>query len=143
MKTNKLCQVLAATFGALFAVQTAYGHVTISPTESGYGDRESYTMRVPTERDSSTIRIEAEFPDRLTVSDLEAKDGWTVEPITNTEGRIVGAVWSGGSIAPGQAQEFSFTAFNPAFDVTLMWEILQVHADGSTVEWAPEVVITD
>jgi len=103
-------------------------------------------MRVPTERDSATIRIEAEFPIGMAVSDFESKTGWTIESTTNAEGEVVSAVWTGGSIPSGQAEQFSFTAQNPREATTLTWQVVQTHADGSVAEWmgerAPAVVIS-
>ncbi len=138
-KTRRYLVSAATTLTVLFAVQTVFAHVTISPRQSTAGKTETYTIRVPTERGSPTVRIEAEFPMGLTVSDLEAKAGWEISPTMNDEGRMVGAVWSGGSIPPGQAEEFSFQAMNPSEETTLVWEVVQIHADGSRAEWAPEV----
>ncbi len=151
MKTNKRYLVFATTLGIFFAAQSALDHVRISPGESSTGASETYTMRVPTERDSATVRIEADFPMGMTVSDFEAKTGWTVETTMNAEGHFLSAVWSGGSIPPGEAEQFVFTAQNPGEATTLVWKVIQIHADGSTAEWvgeggssnpAPSVVIS-
>ena len=146
MKTNTRYLAFATTLGIFFFVASAFAHVTIAPRESSTGGSETYTMRVPTERDSATVRIEAEFPMGMTVSDFETKTGWTIEPTTNAAGEVVSVVWSGGSIAPGQAEQFSFTARNPGDATTLMWQVVQTHADGRTAEWmgerAPTVVIS-
>ena len=146
MRTPKRYLALATALGIFLGVGSALAHVTISPTESSTGASETYTMRVPTERDSATVRIEAEFPTGMTVSDFESKAGWTIEPTTDAEGHVVSAVWSGGSIPPGQAEQFSFTAQNPGAATTLTWQVVQTHADGSTAEWvgerAPAVVVS-
>ena len=146
MITNLRYLAFATTLGIFFVVGNAFAHVTISPTESSTGASETYTMRVPTERESATVRVEAEFPMGMTVSDFESKTGWTIEPTRNAAGEVVSAVWSGGSIPPGQAEQFSFTARNPGDATTLMWKVVQIHADGSTAEWmgerAPTVVIS-
>ena len=138
MKISTRNLAIATTLGILLVVQGAFAHVTISPRESSAGATETYSMRVPTERDSATIRIEAEFPMGLTVSDFEPKDGWAVEPTTNPEGYVVNVVWSGGSIPPEQAEEFTFTVQNPEAATTLVWRVVQTHADGSTAEWVGE-----
>jgi uncharacterized protein YcnI len=146
MKTRKPYLVFAITLGMFLGVGSAFAHVTISPGESSAGGSETYTMRVPTERDSATIRIEAEFPIGMAVSDFESKTGWTIESTTNAEGEVVSAVWTGGSIPSGQAEQFSFTAQNPREATTLTWQVVQTHADGSVAEWmgerAPAVVIS-
>lgn len=63
--------------------------------------------------------------------------GWRIEPRKDSEGRIVSAVWSGGSIAPGETRKFSFAARNP-METTLVWKVIQVYADGSRAEWVGE-----
>ena len=152
MKTSTQRLAVATAFGVFLVGQSTFAHVTISPRESSAGAMETYSMRVPTERGSATIRIEAEFSMGLTVSDFEPKDGWTVESTTDAEGHIVNVVWSGGSIPPEQAEEFTFTVQNPGTATTLVWRVVQIHADGSTAEWvgeadsrnpAPRVVIGD
>ena len=136
MRNEKRCG--AAVLMLFFAAQASFGHVTVSPRESVAGDEESYTMRVPTERDSATIRIEVEFPAEVSVTELDAKAGWEIEERRNADERIVGAVWSDGSIPPGEAEEFGFLARNPSESTTLVWKIIQVHADGSSAEWIGE-----
>ena len=61
MKTNTRYLAFATTLGIFFFVASAFAYVTIAPRESSTGGSETYTMRVPTERDSATVRIEAEF----------------------------------------------------------------------------------
>jgi uncharacterized protein YcnI len=95
-------------------------------------------MRVPTERDTPTVQIEAEFPAEVSVAEVDAKEGWIVELRRNAEGGIIGAIWRGGSIAPGDTEEFSFRARNPMEATTLVWKVIQVHADGARAEWIGE-----
>ena len=122
----------------LFAAQSTLAHVTISPRESTIGKLETYTIRVPTERDVPTVRIEIEFPMGVFISDFDTKSGWVVESITSVEGQIKGAAWSGGSITRGESEEFSFTSQNPEEETTLVWKVVQVHSDGSKAEWVGE-----
>ena len=128
----------AAVLMMFVAVQAADGHVTIFPRESQTGDEQQYTMRVPTERDTPTVRIEAEFPREVFVAGIDSKDGWQIESRVDADGRVVGAVWSGGSIAPGAAEEFGFLSRNPSEEATLTWRVVQIHADGSRAEWVGE-----
>jgi uncharacterized protein YcnI len=66
--------LLAARLGML-ADPAAFGHIKIYPTESKFGAREKYTMRVPNERKSAIIRVEGEFPAGLNVYNFEFKPG--------------------------------------------------------------------
>ena len=72
--------MVASTFVLLFTVRTALGHVTVAPRYSTPGQELTYTIRVPAERQSPTIRIEADFPSGVMIIEFEPKEGWTVEP---------------------------------------------------------------
>lgn len=137
-KKGQLLASLATALILLFSAQSVLAHVTISPRESKVGASETYTIRVPTERGSPTVRIEIEFPMGVTISDLETTPGWEVETTVNADGKIEGAVWSGGSIAQGESGEFNFTAQNPAAEESLVWKVVQIHSDGSRAEWVGE-----
>lgn len=139
MKKNLAPSLLiASAFALLLAVQTASGHVTVRPRYSAPDQELTYTIRVPTEGESATIRIEMEFPTDLMIVEFEPKDGWTIDPKRNADGKIVGAIWSGGSIAPEEAETFNLTARNPAAEITLAWKAIQTYEDGSRREWIGE-----
>jgi len=72
------------------------------------------------------------------VIELEPKDGWTIDLKKDADGKIVGAAWSGGSIAPDELETFRLTARNPAAETTFVWKAVQLHADGSRAEWVGE-----
>jgi uncharacterized protein YcnI len=137
MKTLKHMKLLA-TFPLFLIVASAHAHVTISPRESFTGVTETYTIRVPTERDSPTVQIEVEFPDEVTVQNIESPTDWKVEYMKDAAGRIDKAIWSGGSIPPDESAAFSFQADNPDNTGTLIWKAIQIHADGSRAEWIAE-----
>ena len=142
MKTNTALFLMAtAAFVSLFTVRTAFGHVTVAPRYSPPGEELTYTIRVPTERQSDTVRVEAEFPSEVVVVDFEPESGWTIEAKTDAEGRIVGAVWSGGSLPRGETVRFRFTARNPTDETTIGWKMIQIHADGSRANWAPDTIV--
>ena len=129
--------IAVSAFAILFGVQSAFGHVTISPTEATVGGTQKYTMRVPHEREGATVRIEVDFPAEARVAYFEIKAGWTIEPKTDADGGITGAVWSGSSIGEHQFAEFNFLARNPTEDTTLEWTVRQIYADGEVSEWNP------
>ena len=54
-----ILQVFAALTLTLLT-SLAFGHIRIYPTDSTYGAREKYTMRVPNEKQVATIRVEGE-----------------------------------------------------------------------------------
>ena len=124
--------MIAAT--AVLTVNAAYGHVTVRPMESAAGASEKYTMRVPTERNVPTVRIEIQFPDAVTVSSIEPKAGWKIEERKNASGKIVSAILTG-SIPPRETAEFSFVARNPDEETAVSWKVIQIYEDGSKSEW--------
>lgn len=140
-KTTARFLMLSTAFVFLFAARTALGHVTVAPRYSAPGEDVTYTIRVPTERPSDTVRVEAEFPSEVIVLDINPQSGWTIETRKDTDGRIIGAVWSGGSIPRGESVRLSFTAHNPTQETTISWKMVQIHADGSRVEWAPDTIV--
>ena len=123
---------------ALTSTQLVFGHVTVAPRESVAGTEQDYSMRVPTERDTPTVQVEIEFPAEVEVLEVAPRDGWQIDENRNADGRIVGAVWTGGSIPPGEAQEFQFRVRNPTEATPLVWRASQVQEDGSRAEWFGE-----
>ncbi len=122
----------------MFVIQSARGHATIWPQESTSDAFEKYTIRVPNEKESPTVRLEAEFPPDASVNYFEVLPGWSIEHHRNADGRIIGATWHGGSIGPTEFAEFNVMARNPDAATTLVWKIVQVHEDGSRSEWVGE-----
>jgi uncharacterized protein YcnI len=125
-----LCAILA-----LVAVPIAFGHIKVYPAQSTFGEREKYTIRVPNERQSPTIRIEGEFPVALEVYDFEFKPGWKIDFNKDDKGKIIGATWTG-TIAPYEFVEFGMLAINPkAGDPKMLWKFYQYYADGMKEEF--------
>ena len=120
----------------LFATASiAAGHVRITPPESAPGATQRYTMRVPTERDTPTVRIELECPPDVTLVSFEEVTGWKIEQKKDSQGKITGAVWSGGPIPFAEYREFHFDAKNPATEAKLEWKVVQIYQDGTRSEW--------
>ena len=122
----------------LLSAVLAAGHIRIYPTESTYGTREKYTMRVPNEKQVACIRIEGEFPPELNVYDFEFKPGWKIDFKKDEKGKIVGAVWSG-KMAPYEFVEFGMLGLNPKEGSSLVWKFVQYYDDGSKEEFTGPV----
>ncbi|MBV8842555.1 MAG: DUF1775 domain-containing protein [Bryobacterales bacterium] len=84
-------RLLLATGIGIVCVPALLAHIRIYPTESTFGAREKYTMRVPNEKQVATIRVEGEFPPELNVYDFEFKPGWKIDFKKNDKGKITGA----------------------------------------------------
>lgn len=113
----------------------AFAHVDVVPEESLSGTTVRYGIRVPSEKDSPTIRVEVQFPNGLRVGELEAVPGWRVSAQKDAGGGVVGAIWEGGNIPPGQFVEFGVLARNPDGPTELAWKVIQTYQDGSEVQW--------
>lgn len=134
-RTRRFLSSAAVFVTAFMSVTIACAHVIVRPQESVTGANEKYTMRVPTEGNSATVRIEVEFPAAAEVSAVDPKTAWNLEQRKDPSGKIVGAIWSGSSIAPREVDEFSFVARNPGEDTKLVWKVIQIYADGTRSEW--------
>lgn len=121
--------------GILLTLATASAHVVVLPRTAAAGTTVHYTMRVPTEKNVATVRLEAEFPSAVEITSVEEKDGWKIELKKDPSGKIIGATWSGSSIAPHDIAEFSISARNPDQESDLVWKIVQIYEDGSRSEW--------
>lgn len=113
----------------------ASAHVTVWPRTSTTKAYEKYTVRVPTEKEVPTVKIELKFPAGLTVTNFEPVPGWTYQIEKDASGNTTGVIWSGGKIPVGAFQEFAFLASNPAEPANLAFKAYQTYADGSVVDW--------
>ena len=121
---------------ALFLLPVTLGaHAVVQPAEAPPGAYQRYVLRVPTEREVATTRVEIRFPAAVTVVSFADVPGWELAVITDPAGRIVGAAWTG-SLPPQRFVEFPFIAVNPREDVTIAWPVTQTYASGEVVEWA-------
>jgi len=127
--------IVVAVVSLLSFVSVASAHVTVWPRTSTTSAYEKYTVRVPTEKDVPTVKIELKFPAGLTVTNFEPVPGWTYQVEKDAAGNTTGVVWSGGKIAVGAFQEFAFLASNPAKPTSLAFKAYQTYADGSVVDW--------
>ena len=128
----RISQLLFVTFLALAAVAEA--HVTVQPRESKAGATEKYSMRVPTEgkvlrRPPSSSR----FRKAWRSLPLRRRQG-TKYTTTRSGDRMVTITWTT-EIKPGESQQLSFTALNPAQGAEIVWKVRQRYADGTSSDW--------
>jgi uncharacterized protein YcnI len=132
-------KIAAFLFGlSIFAyVGIADAHVTVWPKESQVGAWEKYTVRVPSEKDSNTVKVKLEFPKGVNVETVEPEPGWDYRFIKGNDGRNVAIEWSAtaGGIKPHEFMEFAFIGANPKEPGEVAWKAYQTYSDGSVVEW--------
>ncbi|WP_342410696.1 DUF1775 domain-containing protein [Paenibacillus sp. FSL R10-2778] len=122
----------AATLLLFAAVASA--HVTVAPAQSSTGAWETYTLKVPSEKDVATVQVDLRIPAGAEFKQYEATPGWDV----TIEGNKVSWIANGEGIKAGQFQRFYFTAKNPDTAGDIAWDAYQHYTDGSLVQWSGE-----
>lgn len=111
---------------------SALAHVTVWPQQSRAGQAERYTVRVPTERNVSTVSVEVEIPAGANVTGILAPAGFSYD-VRRDGPRIVSIIWKQ-EIKTGEVGEFVFFARN-ATAQQLVWRAHQRYADGQVDDW--------
>ncbi|MBC1375321.1 DUF1775 domain-containing protein [Listeria sp. FSL L7-0091] len=122
--------VLLATF--MIPLQ-ASAHVSVLPSESTVDSWETYTMKVPSEKDAASKKIVLKVAKGVSFESYEPVSGWT----TTVDKKNSTVTWQteGSGIEKGQFQRFSFIAKNPSEEGEVAWNAYQYYEDGSIVEW--------
>lgn len=109
-------------------------HVIVLPDQSEAGSWERYTILVPTEKESPTVRVELKLPTGIEVIAVESKPGWEgrYEPFPIGAARVA---WKGGRIPSGEFVSFEFLAWNPPAARVLKWDATQFYEDGTSERW--------
>lgn len=133
-KRNMFLSAVCAAL--LFIAAPVSAHVTVKPDESAAGSWETYTIKVPVEKDIATTKVVLSMPNGVEFQQYEPVPGWK----TSTEekdGKVTRVTWEAkdGGIEPGEFQQFTFTAKNPDKEQQAAWDAFQYYKDGSIVEW--------
>jgi uncharacterized protein YcnI len=134
---------------ALAGALPASAHVTVNPRSAEQGGYAKFSFRVPTERDVPTTKLEVAFPTDHPLASVSVRPtpGWQAAvtraklatPIKSGDGDITEAVskitWTGGSIKPGEFQEFDVSMGPLPEADSLVFKALQTYADGQVVRW--------
>jgi len=129
----------------------AFAHITVDPSQAAKGGEAKLTFRVPNENaTASTVKFDVKFDENhpLATVDVKPKAGWTPQvitaplkaPLQTDDGQVTEAVseiiWTGGTIGPGQFDEFEVTAgpLPTSVDV-LLFPAIQTYSDGTQVSW--------
>ena len=157
MRNLRVTRALAvAAVAVVAAAPMALAHVTVNPGEATKGGYAALAFRVPNERDDSgTTSIQVNLPEDNPISSVRVRPtpGWTHEvemrtldtPI-DSHGReiteVVGKItWTGGTINPGEYEEFNVSAGPLPDDADLLvFPTIQTYASGEEVRWIDEPV---
>lgn len=140
--------LLLAASGALLVAPAAAAHVTVNPSEVAADSFARLTIRVPTERAVPTTKVTVRLPRGLFFVSFQPKAGWgrsttteRLDPPVELFGeqiteRIATVTWEGGTIAPGEFDEFGISAKVPnAPGRKLSFPALQTYDGGEIVRW--------
>jgi uncharacterized protein YcnI len=134
----KASRIFIPTIIALFFFSTmASAHVTVVPNSSITGAWETYTIKVPVEKEMATTKFTVKVPTGLEIESYQPVPGWNYSTEKNANGKVKTFTFeaTGEGILPGQFQQFVFVAKNPATATKAAWDAYQYYKDGSVVEW--------
>ncbi|WP_088014461.1 YcnI family protein [Gottfriedia acidiceleris] len=135
---SKTTKIIASAFAmTMFFTGIASAHVVVIPKTSTPGAWETYTMKVPTEKEVPTTKVTLKIPSKFEFVSYQAVPGWNFTETKDANGVVTSVTWSAqnGGILPGQFQQFVFMAKNPESEVNGAWDAYQYYKDGSIVEW--------
>ena len=125
---------LLCAAGALVP-SVANAHVTVWPRSAARGAFERYVVRVPNERNVPTTRVEVHFPAEVRISSFLEVAGWQLQVLTDSAGKITGAVWTG-SLPAKRFIEFPFIGVNPQEGDRVVFPATQTYEGGEVVQWS-------
>lgn len=129
---------LAVVTATLIFSTNAFAHVTVKPAEVATASYQTFTINVPNEKTISTTALKVDIPEGVTGATPTVKPGWTISTEKDGQGetaRVTSITWTGGEIADGLRDEFTFSAKTPEKDGKIEWKAYQTYADGTVVSW--------
>lgn len=121
-----------AIVALLIAAPAASAHVTVRPAEAPPGASTTYTVRVPTEGETTTTSVELDIPANVVIVSVAGMpDSYEMK---KSGERVTSIIWKT-SIPSGERAELNFTAQNPASGADITWKAHQHFADGTRADW--------
>lgn len=152
MIRSRALRAAVAAAAALALAPTASAHVTLNPPEWEAEGFARFAIRVPTERpDASTTKVAVKIPEGVFFVSFQPKPGWKREvkmakldqPVEllgdQVTERVDTVTWSGGTIRPGEFDEFGMSARMPEeAGKELVFPAIQTYSSGEVVRWIGE-----
>lgn len=138
---KKMSKILLPTVLGLFLFScVASAHVTVNPSTSTTGAWETYTVKVPTEKEIPTTKFTIKAPKGVEIESYQPIPGWKYSSEKDDNGKIKSFTFEATAegILPGQFQQFTFVAKNPSKATKIAWDAFQFYKDGSIVEWTKD-----
>ena len=135
---KKLLSFTVSLIGAitLFA-GVASAHVTVQPQETSQGKYEVFTVRVPSESEVPTTKVEVKVPEEVDITRFEPKPGWTYEVQKDDTDKITSVTWTteGQGLSSTEFGQFNMQGKVGDKATEIVWKAYQTLKDGSVVEW--------
>jgi uncharacterized protein YcnI len=129
-------------WGLLLSLATAtWGHSDLDPRQSLLKKWETYTLSVPTETDSPTVRVQLYVPPEFEIETIEHSRAWQITALRDARGYVREVTWSGNTIPSQTFETFRFLARNPAAAGIYRWKIEQQYQDGTPATWEAQTQI--
>lgn len=140
---SKLASTLTAGAAALMLFAGfASAHVTVNPSVAQTGAWQTYTIKIPSEKDIATTKIALKIPEGVSFKQYQPLAGWKVTTEKNDSNEVTMVTWEvdgdNEGILAGQFQQFNFVAQNTDREAEVAWDAFQYYSDGSIVEWTGE-----
>jgi uncharacterized protein YcnI len=135
---KKVAGIFIPAFISLFFFSSiASAHVTVVPNQSATGAWETYTIKVPVEKDIAATKITVKVPEGVELESYQPVPDWNFSEEKDANGKVKTFTFaaSGQGILPGQFQQFVVVAKNPDKAEQAAWDAYQYYKDGSIVEW--------
>ncbi len=130
--------ILPTVLGLFLFSSVASAHVTVVPKTSTTGAWETYTVKVPVEKEVATTKVTLKAPAGVEIMSYQPIPGWNYTADKDSSGKVKSITFeaTGEGILPGQFQQFTFVAKNPDKATEIAWDAYQYYKDGSIVEWS-------
>lgn len=137
MKKISVMTLLCSLFMIMMFAEIAGAHVTVSPKETTQGTYEMFTVRVPSEKDSPTVKIEVKISSEVEISRFEPKPGWKYDLTKDPSGKITSVVWTstGEGLSSTEFGDFKMQGKVGNNATQISWKAYQTYKDGTIVEW--------
>jgi uncharacterized protein YcnI len=129
--------IVLTILGLFLFANAASAHVSVVPKTSATGAWETYTVKVPVEKNTPTTKFTLKTPEGVEIESYQPVPGWNYSADKDASGKVKSITFEaiGEGILPGQFQQFTFTAKNPDKAGQIAWDAFQYYKDGTIVEW--------
>ena len=115
----------------------ASAHVVVYPKETTQGTYEKFTVRVPSEKATPTIKVEVLIPAEVTISRFEPMTGWKYELTKDATDKITSVIWTatGDGLSSTEFGDFNMQGKVGDTATLIAWKAHQTYKDGTVVDW--------